>query len=60
MAGKHQASSTTINSAFIKFHYTNFQSYQDADWNQPSMEAGTALIIFMQIYLCFDNVPYFN
>ena len=24
------------------------------------MEAGTALKIFMQIYLCFDNVPYFN
>ena len=57
---KHGASPATLKSTFVKFHYDLMIAYRNGDINQPSMEAGAALKIWLNLYFCFDDAPYFD
>ena len=56
----HGANPATLKSTFVKFHYDLMIAYKNGDVNQPSLEAGSALKIYLNLYFCFDDAPYFD
>ena len=57
---KHGANPTTLNSTFVKFHYDLMIAYKNGDIDQPSLEAGASLKIYLNLYFCFDDAPYYD
>ena len=56
----HGASPNALKSAFLKAQYDLVVSDTGGHIDQPSIEAGTALKFYLQLYLCYDDSPFFN
>ena len=57
---KHGANPATLKSTFVKYHYDLMIAYKNGDIDQPSLEAGSALKIYLNLYFCFDDAPYYD
>ena len=57
---KHGLTKTALHSYFLQFQYDVCVSYVEGNNELPSMETGTTLKYFLQMYYCFNDIPDFE
>ena len=57
---KHGVNTKTLQSAFVKFQYDVLWAYRNGNIEEPDLEAGTGLRIFLTFNFCLPSNPYFK